>query len=905
VKKWMHKKTVGLASLRRLRETLKQKEAHRQALLDSALDCILCTDSQGRITEFNAAAERAFHRARRTVLGRDLADTILPVSLRDQHRGEFFQSFSSPQAEMIGTRMESRGIRSDGSEFPAEFTVSKTAIGEEVMFTVTVRDITARLRAEESVVRLAAIVESSQDAIYGGDVEGKILSWNKGAEAMYGYTANEVLGKNVSILTPPGHETELAEITKRLRDGLLSRNLETVRMAKDGRLLNVSLTVSPILNSNGQVVGASAIARDVTAQRAAEEALRRATETSVYASPVPIIALDTAGKVTLWNPAAEQVFGWTEEEVRGRPNPVVPERETEFTALLYERLLAGDTVTGLELKRRKRDGSTVTISLSAAPLWDETGGIKGIIKFLTDITRHKSIEEALRAAEEKYRSIFENALEGIYQVTRGGRYLSANPALARMLGFDSPQELIQARQDIAAQEYVNPELRAEFVKLLEEHGVVHDFEYQVYRKDGKIIWVSENARVVRDAEGETVHFEGSVQDISQRRDLEEQLRQMQKIEAIGRLAGGVAHDFNNILMAVSSFAELIGKKLPPDSPADGYVAEVLKAADRGASLTRGLLAFSRKQVFLPKVVDLNALIHDQIGMLRRLITENIELKFVPGQELACVRVDPSQMEQVVLNLVINARDAMPEGGELVIETASTGSVSLESGPKTIPDQFVVLSVRDSGCGMDAATQAHIFEPFFTTKGQGKGTGLGLATVFGIVKQSGGHVTVQSAPGKGATFTISLPKVENTSISAIAREAAATYRGNETILLVEDEQPVRESAATYLRENGYTVLVASEGSEALELAEQYQAPIHLLLSDLVMPKMKGTDLAERISDARPDTKIILVSGYSSDLFSNRQNLDPRYTFLQKPFRLAALGRCVRDVLDRKAAAQAGY
>ncbi|HUK26504.1 MAG TPA: PAS domain S-box protein [Terriglobales bacterium] len=905
MKKKERKKIAGLASIRRLREALRQSEAHRKALLDSAFDCIICTDGEGRIIEFNAAAERTFRRSRSGVVGADLAETILPVPLRDFHRREFFHSPSAGKSEMIGSRLESTAIRSDGVEFPAEFTVSKVIAGERTMFTVNVRDISARLRAEESTLRLAAIVESSQDAIYGSDAEGRLRSWNKGAELTYGYTAEEVLEKNVSILTPPGLEEELAKISERVREGQQSRNIETVRMAKGGRLLHVSLTVSPILDGHGEVIGASAIARDITARKAAEEALRRATETSVYASPVPIIGVDTAGRVTLWNPAAEQVFGWSEQELVGRPNPVIPDDEADITSLLYKRLLAGETVRGVELHRRKRDGSLVPVSLSAAPLWDEGGNVKGIIKFLTDITGQKRIEEALRAAEEKYRSIFVNSLEGIYQVTPDGRYLSANPALARMLGFDSAEDLMRTRQDIANQEYVDPAQRTEFVRLLEDQGLVQNFEYQVYRKDGKIILVSENARVIRDAQGNILYYEGTVQDITQERQLEQLLRQVQKVEAVGRLAGGVAHDFNNILMAVSSFAELIGRKIAGDSAAASYVEEILKASDRGSALTRSLLAFSRKQVFLPKVVDLNSLIQDQLGMLRRLIPANIELKFVPGAGLGAVKIDPSQMEQVVMNLVINARDAMPEGGHLLIETSSERAGLQQNGLRIATQECVVLAVRDSGIGMDAATQAHIFEPFFTTKEQGKGTGLGLATVFGIVQQSGGDISVQSEPGAGSTFRIYLPRVQAEAVaSENTDEAAAFYGGSETILLAEDEPNVRESAATYLRENGYTVLVAANGSEALQLAERHSGPIHLLLTDLVMPGMKGSELAQQIQFSWPEIRVVFMSGYSSDLFSGREKLDPAHMFLQKPFRLTALGRCIRDVLNRKAAAGAG-
>jgi two-component system cell cycle sensor histidine kinase/response regulator CckA len=901
---------------KRVRQALEGSEALQRTLLDSALDCIVCTDGESRITEFNAAAERTFRIPRSVALGKDFAETLLPPNLRDRYRRELFVSPSSASLDVMGNRLEATGMRSDGHEFPAEFTVTKIAIAGKVTFTISIRDITARNRAEEAVVWLAAIVESSQDAIYGGDLNGRLSSWNKGAELMYGYTAEEAIGKNVSFLVPPGRPDELPLLTEKLRTGLRTHNYETVRVAKDGTLLDVSVSISSVLDSAGSLIGVSAIARDITSQKRSEEALQKANETSVYASPIPIVAADANSHITVWNPAAERLFGWTEEEVIGKPNPSIPPGEEAGASALHKRLLSGLTLTGVEVQRRKRDGSFVAVSLCATPLWDANHEVRGIIGFLTDITERKRAEEALRKAEEKYRGIFENAVEGIYQTTTDGKYIAANPALARMLGFDSPEELVNTRSDIRNQEYVNPELREEFVRKMEHHGLVQNFEYQVYRKDGRIILVSESAHAVRDAAGKILHFEGTVQDVTQHRELEQQLRQMQKIEAIGRLAGGVAHDFNNILMAISSYSELLARKLADKDPSHRYAEEILRATNRGSSLTQSLLAFSRKQVISPKVVDLNTLVAEQTEMLKRLIPENIELKFVPRGALGRVKVDPSQIEQVVMNLSINARDAMPHGGEILIETdnAELDAAYLEHTDLHYADlndadgglqkptgagKYVMLAVSDNGCGMDAETRAHIFEPFFTTKAQGKGTGLGLATVFGIVQQSAGHIFLQSEPGSGTTFKIYLPRVqEEARLDDGAATCNVSVRGDETILLVEDQEAVRESAAEYLADNGYTVFKASRGSEALDIAERHDQPIHLLLTDVVMPQMSGRELSEKITRIHPETKVIFMSGYSNNLLSNRQILDPKHELLQKPFRLAALGQRIREALARR-------
>ncbi|HXM62576.1 MAG TPA: PAS domain S-box protein [Terriglobales bacterium] len=891
--------------IQQARQALEESEARRQALLDSALDCIICTDEQTRIIDFNAAAERTFRIPRFAVLGRDLSETILPAELRDRHRRELFVCGASDGIAVIGNRLETKALRSDGTEFPAELTVTSIVIHRKPTFTVYVRDITARKRAEEAVVWLAAIVESSQDAIIGKNLDGRITSWNKGAQSMYGYAADDMIGKNITLLIPPGSPDEGPRILAELKAGRRIENFETVRIAKNGNLVDVSLTVSPVLDPDGSIIGGSSIARDITARKAGEEALRKANETSVYASPIPIIAADAQSHVTIWNPAAEKLFGWREEEVIGRPNPIISQPEAAAAAALHQRLISGDTLTGVEVHRQKRDGSLVAISLSATPLWDASNRVRGIIGFLTDITERKRAEEALRAAEEKYRGIFENALEGVYQCTPDGKYFSANPALARMFGFDSPQELIDTRNDITNQEYVTPQSRADFVRELENRGVVRGFEYQAYRRDGKAIWVSANAHAVRDSEGRILHFEGTVQDITQSRELEQQLRQMQKIEAVGRLAGGVAHDFNNILMAISSYAELMYGKTPENDTRRRYIEEISKATDRAASLTQGLLAFSRKQVISPRVLDLNALIAQQSEMLKRLIPENIELRFVPGDALGRVKVDPGQVEQIVMNLVINARDATPSGGTILIETSNAELSPTDCGLQT-PAQsgsYTMIAVSDNGCGMSAETQAQIFEPFFTTKEQGKGTGLGLAIVFGIVKQSNGYIFLHSEPGRGSTFKIYLPRVEAAAQTDDSENSDVSFRGNETILLVEDEDAVRESASEYLAENGYNVLRAKHGPAALEIAEQHPRPIHLMLTDLIMPQMSGRELSERISSIHPETKVLFMSGYSDNLLSNEQVLDPKHVLLQKPFRLSTLGKRITEMLGRGNAASA--
>jgi two-component system, cell cycle sensor histidine kinase and response regulator CckA len=889
----------------RMQNSAKKGEACYRALLNSSLDSIIWTDGSGRIQEFNAAAERMFRISREAVLGKDFSETLLPAALRPHLNSELFTSVASSGIELVGNRLETKVMRSDSGEFPAELTVSSAIIDGDMTFIVYIRDLTARLLAEQTLVRLAAIVESSQDAIVGTDLKYQITSWNKGAELMYGYSAKEVIGKNIAILSPPERAEESIQIRQESNAGVPIRSFETVRVTKDGRRLNVSLSVSPVFDSDGVVVGASAIARDITAYKQTQEALRKANETSIYASPVAIIAVDTERHVTLWNPAAEAMFGWKEDEVLGKVPPVRLQGGDEQSEGLHKRAMAGEILTSIELHGYKRDGTFVAISLSAAPLLDDQHKIRAIIGFLTDITQLKQAEEERRETEQKYRTIFENAMEGIYQITPQGRYISANPALARMFGFDSPSEFLQARTDVKSQEYVHPEMREEFISTVRWVGMVKNFEYEAYTKDREAIWVSANAHAVRDAAGQILYLEGTVQDITERQKLEQQLRRLQKIEAVGQLAGGVAHDFNNLLMAISSYTELLQLRVPEQDQSRKYLEEVVRLVDRGAALTQGLLAFSRKQVLSPKVLDLNIVIQDQLKMLRRLVPENIELKFSPGSKLGHVKADGNQIEQVVMNLVINARDAIPDGGHILIDTENSdhanGDQSENANAKS---PYVMISVGDSGCGMNAVTKAQIFEPFFTTKEPGKGTGLGLSIVSDIVKQSGGHIVVQSEVGHGATFKIYFPRVDG-AIQATEEEAKLTpVCANETILLVEDEDTVRESIADYLQQTGYTVLKANGGPQALVIASQTGRSIDLMLTDVIMPQMSGGKLAEKVRAIHPQIKTIFMSGYTSNLLSNQQVLDPRHVLLQKPVRLTELAKTLREMLNRSNAAGAG-
>lgn len=902
-------------------------------------------------------------------------------------------------------------------------------------------------------------------------------------------------------------------------------------------------------------------------------------------NPLGIVMLDVRGRVHACNPAFENLFGFELPEISGVniDSLLAPPERLEEAQRLTKRAARGEVVRAI-CRRRCRSGRMVDVQMIGVPL--EGGGQRfGSFLMFEDISERVRAEEARAAAEEKFRGLFENAVEGIFLTTVEGRYLRVNPALARMCGYASPTEMVDTVSNVARM-YAVPEEREAFKKLIAERGgVIEGLEYQLARRDGKRVWVSENAHVVCDASGAIVGYEGTVQDISERKrlelerqatteiihsvnvtdnlddllrmihnalrkvlyaencfvalyepatgmfhfpflvdqhdllppppqkvgksctafvyrtgratlipqsvfdelaergevelvgtpspswlgvplrtpaatigvlvvqhyeednayterdleflssvggqialaierkraetklresearlrvlveqlpavlwtvdkdlcftscvgaglarlglkpneivgktlseyfetdnqtflpisahqravagepvsfhldwkggsyachaeplhdgqdhvrgaicmsldvtdrkQLEEQLRHSQKMEAVGRLAGGIAHDFNNLLMVIQGYADLLAERLPEGDGLRRNAEQIQTAAQRASSLTRQLLAFSRKQMLTPSVISIQSVVNDMEKILRRLIGEDIQLETHSAGDLWLVKADRSQIEQVIMNLAVNARDAMPDGGRLMIEAANVeldASFSQHAVVMT-PGKYVMLAVTDNGCGMNAETQAHLFEPFFTTKEKGKGTGLGLATVYGIVKQSGGYIWVYSEPGRGTTFKVYLPRIEQelpkSRTSEDVPSAKASRPGSETVLLVEDEEGVRQLTREYLETNGYTVLQAADGHAALELVRTHRGMIHLLVTDVVMPGISGRELAERLAKIRPGIKTLYMSGYTDQAVVQHGMLESGSVLLQKPFTMGALATKLREILS---------
>jgi len=617
-------------------------------------DALVAVEGNGEITQINSQAEELFGYRRDELLGQKI-EVLVPERYRRPHQGHRENFAHNPQVRRMGAGLDLYGRRKDGSEFPVEISLSPISIGGRRLALSAIRDITDRKQIEEELRRahselsrrtaqeigayrgqLASIVDSSEDAIIGKDLSGIITAWNKGAERIYGYTRDEIVGKNISILAPTDRPDEIPQILEKIRRGEAIEHFESMRVTKDGRRLNVSISVSPIRDGNGRVTGASAIARDITAQKRAEE----------------------------------------------------------------------------------------------------------------------------------------------------------------------------------------------------------------------------------------------------------HLRQVQKMEAIGRLAGGIAHDFNNILGIINACVELLRTRIESGSAQQQYLANMRQAVDRGASLTRQLLAFSRKSTVQPQVLDLNQRLNEVSRMLKPLMGDDVEIVIAPRSETIVVEIDPGQLDQIVLNLAVNSRDAMPHGGRFILETATVRAddVFTQIHSPMGAGKYAMLAVSDNGCGMDQSTVSQIFEPFFTTKEVGKGTGLGLATVYGIVQQAGGHIWVYSEPGRGTSFKIYLPSAEH-KLGAEANpesEVAAPRGDGITVLVVEDDDLMRTLTRQLLEEQGYQILEAKDGQRALLLAASHPGRIHILLTDVVMRGVNGPELVARLNGSRPDMKTVYMSGYTRELISRDEIACKGIPLLEKPF-----------------------
>ncbi len=780
---------------------------------------------------------------------------------------------------------------------------------------------------------LDQLVECSPEAITILDTCHQVTRINSEFARLFGFTAEDALGRPLDELVVPTDRIAESDWIQEAVERGQKVALETKRRRKDGALLDVSVSCAPVTVGTKQV-GICVVYRDIEEHKRAltlSSALYRIAERTssashlqgFYASIHNIVGeLMNARNfyIALYDPATQLLTfphfvderdstpvpkrlgrGLTEYVLRtGEPLLATPKVFEELVARGEVELIGAPSLDWMGVPLRAGNqtfGVLVVQSYSEDVRFGERD--KEVLTFvsqqLASAIDHKRHEEALRQSEARYRSLVQSAVYGIYRSNVDGRFLDVNPALIHMLGYESAEEIVKL--DPPREVFVDA---AEHDRLMQEFhrtGQLDSAEVRWKRKDGSAITVRLSGRAATSLEDADHVLEIIAEDVTERRALEEQFRQAQKMEAVGRLAGGVAHDFNNLLMVVSGYTEVLLEELGEDDPRLPKVQAIQQAADRATTLTRQLLAFSRKQLLELKVVDVNAIVTDMERLLRPLIGENIELATRLAPNVGHTRADAGQLEQVIMNLVVNAKDAMPNGGRILIQTNEAELDAARREHSLIqPGTYILLSVSDTGAGMDRETQSRIFEPFFTTKEKGKGTGLGLSTVYGIVKQSGGYIFAQSAAGSGTTFQIYLPRVADPAQhTGTDKHPQGPTGGSETVLLVEDEESVRELVRETLKARGYAVMEAHDGVSGLRVAEEFKSKIDILITDVVMPGMSGRELAKRITAVRPGIKVLYLSGYTEDAIIHEGVLEVGTAFLQKPFTLQALARKVREVL----------
>jgi len=762
----------------------------------------------------------------------------------------------------------------------------------------------------EGLALLQAVIEGTTDAVFVKDLAGRYVMVNSAGARIFGRRIQDVIGKDDSELFSAGIARQIMARDRKVIELGQTRTHEESGIFGGPERVHLS-TLGPYRNARGEVMGLLGISRDITDHNRAEQRFR----TLVQSSSDLIITVDAGGVMRYVSPSVERVLGYGAEmlftqNVFGYVHPSDAGRFRAF----FSNILRKPASSAQEGYRFGcSDGSWAELWVVGSNLLHDSS-VQGIVINCRDITAQTQAEKARYEAETRYRTLVEQLATITYVAKLGlqAEWLYVSPQIEAILGFTPSEWLSEPGMWISR---VHPDDRqlVEQTEAATFTGKPFRAEYRMFRRDGNVIWVNDTAAVVHDSDG-NVLLHGVILDVSERKHLETQLRQAQKMQAVGRLAGGVAHDFNNLLTVIMGYTHSLLEhgSLAETQTEEGHARReqlreeevrhsaerIRSAAERAASLTRQLLAFGRRQMLEPRILNLNSVISEMDKIVRRLITEDIEIVTSLGADIGSVKADLAQVEQVILNLVINARDAMPRGGVLTIETAN---VELDRGNAgehvdVRPGPYVMLAVSDTGTGMDAETQARIFEPFFTTKETGKGTGLGLSTVYGIVEQSEGYIWVYSEPGQGSSFKAFFPRLDQPATAVLRPVELPAVRGTETILLVEDDRMVRDLAQSILENCGYSVIAPERIENVQLICRQYANRVDLLLTDVVMPGISGRDLARQMSSYRPELKVLFISGYTDNAIVSKGMLDPGIWFLQKPFTPAALAAKVREILD---------
>ena len=766
-----------------------QAEAKFRGLLEAAPDAMVGVRADGTITLINAQTELLFGYRRDELIGQPV-ECLVPEEIRDAHPADRSAYMADPRPRPMGAGMELAGRRKDGTTFPAEISLSAIDTDRGAVALASVRDVTQQRQAAETAAQLASIIQSSHDAVIGKNIDQMITSWNPGAERLYGYTAAEMIGRHVNVLIPVRERETEARVVASVSGGERVEQYRTRRIRKDQTIVDVTMTMSPILDAKGAITGVATVTRDLTDRQRAEARFRGLLE----AAPDAMVCVDGDGRIALVNAQTEQMFRYQRDDLIGQPvELLIPDEARDAHPGHRACYLASPSSrpmgAGRQLAGRRRDGSTFPAEISLSAIDTEEGIL--VTTVVRDVTERLEIlaeAERLRAQAERDR-------------------------------------------------------------------------------------------------------------------MERKVHQSQRLESLGHLAGGVAHDFNNLLGVIFGYTAFIGEEIarePANERWDGVradVDQVQQAAQRAAGLTHQLLAFARQEVIQLRVLNLNEVVTAAEQLLSRTLGEHIELISELADDLEPVLADASQVEQVLVNLAVNARDAMPGGGKLTIQTGNIDVDHISAGHggqgDLSPGRYAMIKVADTGTGIPRDVLERVFEPFFTTKPKGAGTGLGLATVYGIISQAGGTVRLYSEPGMGTVFSILLP-VTSQAVPAAAPTAREPRPGHgETVLLVEDEDSMREVTRRILTRNGYRVVAVASGHDALQAVAGQVEHVDLLLTDVVMPHMQGRELADKIHLLMPEMRVVFMSGYTQGLLSQQGVLEPGVRLIEKPFSEISLLTMLHD------------
>jgi PAS domain S-box-containing protein len=879
---------------------VRDAEESYRSIFENAVEGIFQTTPEGAFSTVNPALARILGYESPEEVVSNIADIAkqLYVNPDDRRKSE---EVEARDGVLRGFEFEARRKNGEKIWLLLNRRTNRDEQGVELFREGSIEDITERKRAEaalrESERRYRDMIENARDIIYSHDLSGKYTSMNRAGGDITGYTVEEALAMSMIDTVAPEYIPRAREMTQRKLAGENVTAYEMEILAKDGHRIPVEVNTW-LMHQDGIPVGVTGIARDITQRKEAEAQLRfqkslLEAQNEASIDGILVVALD--GNILSYNRRFCELWGLSEEQLAAKDDQsalesvinlvAAPEKFLARVKYLYEH---PDETSQQEIELK--DGRV--FDRHSAPVRGPAGEYYGRVWYFHDITDRKRAQAELT----RLAAAVQQTADSILITDPAGNIEYVNPAFERITGY-SNEEALGHNPRILKSGKNSPATYADLWQTI-KRGDVWEGQLVNKRKDGTLFSERATISAVRDESGKIKHFVAVKKDVTHEIQLEDQLRQSQKMEAIGQLAGGVAHDFNNLLTAINGYSSLALQRIAVDSPIKSYLEEIKKAGDRAANLTRQLLAFGRKQILQPVPINLNDIVTDMNKMLRRLIGEDIVLNAKLDPNLKTIKADSGQIEQVLVNLVVNARDAMPSGGNLTIETASIELDSEYAGKRVgvVPGRYVMLAVSDTGIGMNEATRARIFDPFFTTKDKGKGTGLGLSTVYGIVKQSGGNIWVYSEEGRGTTFKVYLPQIETAEKIESLKPETEIPHGSETILLLEDEDIVRNLTCQILESAGYKVVEAARGEEAIKSFKAENGSIDLLLTDVVMPEMSGKEVADRICELRPSMKVLFMSGYTDEAIVHHGVLDSNVQFIQKPFTPAALAIKIREVLE---------